>query len=65
MGSYRYCEYCERGLSEPTAREELLEGGQECPHCGKKQYTIKTIEEFVIELFERLEELETYLKPLG
>ena len=60
MGSYRYCKNddCGNGLREPTAREELLEGGQECPYCGVKQRTIKTIEEFVVELFEEIESLK-------
>ena len=60
MGSYRYCrnDDCGSGLREPTAREELYEGGQVCPYCGVTQHTIKTIEEFVVELFEEIEELK-------
>ena len=57
MGAYRYCE-CSHPLPKPTAREDLLDG-QYCPGCGAEQQTDKGPREWIVDLDERLEGIET------
>ena len=56
MGYYHYCWNCKEGLPEPTPREDLLDGGQKCPSCGKRQDQQKIIEEWIVELYENMQE---------
>lgn len=55
--SYRYCPACDAGLPEPTIREDL-EDWATCHHCGAELPRAKTLEEWVIELSDRVLELE-------
>lgn len=55
MGYYRYCIKCDEGLSKPTLREDLLDGGQECWNCGQLQYELYNVKELVVEIVEHLE----------
>lgn len=57
MGAFRYCHKCEASLGPPTPREDLLDG-QLCPRCGTKQPQCKSIEEWLVELFEDIELLK-------
>ena len=56
MGHYMYCGSCKAGQDEPEA--STLRDGMYCTSCGKELYPDKTIEDFVIELSERISTLE-------
>lgn len=56
---YKYCENSKcpgNGLVKPTIREDLLEGGQICPVCDTVQSQHMTVEEWLVELYESVEE---------
>lgn len=59
MGSHRYCRHpgCDRGLDEPTAREDLIDG-QFCVH-GHRAPQFMRLQEWVADIDQRLRELET------
>lgn len=59
MGSWAYCRHplCDRGLPKPTPRE-VIDGEQLCCD-GHRNPATMTMGELVIELAERVEELET------
>lgn len=61
MGAYAYCEKCQNPFGEPTARE-VIEGAKICPYCDETNQVRKTKDDLLIELVERVEELETKLK---
>ncbi len=52
----RYCA-CGAGLKKPDIRTDLI-GGQECPVCGNHQDRARSVEEWLIELSERLDDIE-------
>ena len=62
--AFRYCRKCEYGFSEgPTAREDIgysfsREEGQECPRCGTRQPRWQSNEEWIVDLDDRLREIE-------
>jgi hypothetical protein len=60
MGCFRYCDHpgCDRGLDQPTAREDLVDG-QFCVHGHKQTRQWQSIEEWVADLDERLQRLES------
>lgn len=59
MGAYAYCIHpgCGQGLGEPTARE-VVEGIQYCPALHANNPS-KTRDELLIELAERIADLES------
>jgi hypothetical protein len=56
MGAYSYCSQCYNGLPKATPRE-VIEGGQYCAS-GHYNTANMTTDELLIELCERIEELE-------
>ena len=56
MGAYKYCD-CNAPLSKPTPREDLLEG-QICTSCGNIYKGHMRIEEWLVELYEEVGELQ-------
>ena len=56
MGCYAYCENCGCYMNEPTVRE-VLTNSYECK-CGTINQPIKTTEDIIIDLVERVEKLE-------
>lgn len=55
--AYRYCFNCDESIEKPSAREDLVDG-QVCKACGEIQRQDMTIEEWIIDLEGRLEEIE-------
>ena len=60
---WAYCRHCDCGLGKPTARE-VVEGVQHCAN-GHANTVTMTKDEFLIELAERVEELEARLDANG
>lgn len=60
MGCYRYCDRkgCDMGLDEPTSREDLIDG-QFCVNGHKQMHKSKSIEEWIVDIDERLKSLLT------
>lgn len=60
--AYAYCTKrgCDGELDEPTP-EEVLEGEQVCPSCGRGNSTTKTPNDLILELVARIEFLEAQL----
>ncbi len=58
MGAWNYCS-CGRGFDRLTIRE-FLEGDVHCPSCGQEDVRncYATLEDYLIELLDRVEELE-------
>jgi hypothetical protein len=54
--AWRYCA-CGAGLVKPDIRTDLI-GGQECLVCGDHQDRAQSVEEWLIELSKRLDEIE-------
>ncbi|MCP3017415.1 hypothetical protein [Cupriavidus basilensis] len=65
MGAWAYCSHpgCEQGLSKPTGRE-AIEGEQYCAD-GHRNHASMTRDEYVVELSERVEELESEVATLS
>lgn len=59
MGAYRYCHICDTAMDAPTARDELINGGQDCP-IGHRNPQTKSLKEWVVDIDERLQELEKW-----
>ncbi len=57
MGSFRYCIHCDAPLRKPDALEDLIES-QLCSSCCKPQPTLFSSEEWIIEAFDEIKELE-------
>jgi len=55
--SFRYCDNCSCGLPAPTPYEDLGEG-QECPKCETCQEQFFTTEEWVVMLWDMIQELK-------
>lgn len=64
MGAAFYCDYCGLGMDSPTIEEDLIHGGQCCPHCDKNQGTRYSTEEWLVELSQRIDEIEEKLKEI-
>lgn len=56
MGAAFYCAKCGTGYDWPTAREDIE--GYYCPTCHILQYRHRSDEEWIINIDERLRELE-------
>jgi hypothetical protein len=67
MGAYRYCvnPKCDggNGLPKPDVEDDLITGSS-CPHCGTEQPQARSVEEWLIEAFDRILELEKEVKEL-
>ena len=55
MGAFRYCR-CEHPLPKPTPREDLIED-QICPGCGEHQRSVQSRDEWIVELWEEIQEM--------
>ncbi|MCK5610394.1 hypothetical protein KAR91_51450 [Candidatus Pacearchaeota archaeon] len=67
MGAFKYCPKCEYPLDKPTPREDLIDG-QEYPSCDNVEKGCMTPEEWIVDLFDELEELRepcTYCNDTG
>lgn len=64
MGAYRYCLFCNVALQRPTPEEDLSEHGQQCYSCDRYQPRTQTRDEWLIEAFSRIEELEKEVNTL-
>ena len=62
MGAWAYCGECNTGLSKPTARE-VVNGAQTCNN-GHPNPATMTKDELLIDLAERIEQLEARLALL-
>ncbi len=60
MSSYRYCT-CGTAMDKPTA-EEAVEREHLCPSCGEDNSRPEDFNEFLIDLSDRLSELERAAK---
>jgi hypothetical protein len=60
MSSWAYCVSCHAGLSEPTA-QEVVDEIVYCPHCDTQNDPHKTKDQLIVELAERVGELEKLL----
>lgn len=59
MGCWQYCPNPECGLSLPKPTpSEVVVGERECPSCGTTMHPIMNQGDLIIELLERVEELE-------
>lgn len=56
--AYSYCKSCGNELDEPTI-QEVVDDDYECPECYTKNHIPKTLGEVVLELAERIVELES------
>ena len=59
MGAYRYCD-CNHPLPKPTVNQDLIDG-QICPGCGDRLNQDQSCEEWLVELAERLDNMEKYI----
>lgn len=64
MSAWAYCGKCGQGFDKPTPRE-IVEDERVCPNCGHGQNPRVTKAEYLIDLGERLEELEAEVKRLN
>lgn len=62
MGAFAYCRVCDTPMDKPTARE-VIEGEQHCLN-GHWNEPKMTRDDLLIELAERVEELETKMATL-
>lgn len=60
--AWTYCRKCGEGLAAPTAEEVLFPGTYCCPVCEADNEPNKSLEELVLELIHRVDELETKLR---
>lgn len=69
--AYRHCVNCDEGngLDKPEVEEDLISGSC-CPYCGSSQPQALSLEEWMVEAFDRIkvlekevEELKSKLKP--
>jgi len=63
MGAYKYCTECDAPLQPASPRDDLIDG-QTCPNCGKTQHQEKSLNEWVVDLYEELEELKNDLRRI-
>ena len=57
MGAYSYCRGCGYGLGRPTA-QQIMDDEYPCPHCGVENTHCETKTELIVEMKEKIEELE-------
>jgi len=57
MGAFRYCHKCETPIDEPTIEEDLQEGGQTCPECGKSLGNLYSLGEWLAAMYNDIKEL--------
>ena len=57
MSFWKYCDKCNAELDPPTHREALTDT-YECPHCGMVNDPLTSMQEIVLDLLERVKELE-------
>lgn len=58
MGAFRYCKCGDQGFDKPTAIEDLVEWERQACHCGKQLDQYMSVEEWIMDLDERLRALE-------
>lgn len=58
MGAFRYCHCGNQGFDKPTAREDLVEYERQTCHCGKSLDQYMSVEEWIVDIDDRLRELE-------
>lgn len=56
--AYSYCTHCRAELDEPSAAQILGFELFLCPHCNHTNTCTKSVEQLVLEMHERLEQLE-------
>jgi len=64
--SYRHCinSSCKgNGLDKPEVEYDLILGST-CSHCGAKHPQAQTSEEWIVEIFNKVKELETGLNTV-
>jgi len=64
--AYRHCvnSKCDgNGLDKPDVEDDLITGSS-CPHCGTEQPRALSLEEWVVEAFDRIKELEEEVQKL-
>ena len=57
MGAFRYCKCGNQGFDKPTAREDLIEWERQECGCGERLEQYMSLQEWVIDLDDRLNEL--------
>lgn len=57
MSAWQYCHECGHGMNEPTPHD-VVDGEQCCNSCGHCQLPLKSLGELVLELLERIKQLE-------
>jgi len=58
--AYSYCYKCDHSMGEPTLYEVVYDD-YICPNCNKKIDSPKSLGEFVLELSEKVADLERQL----
>ena len=56
--AWQYCRKCGHGMCEPTMAEALAVS-QICPECGCNHHPLKSTEDLLIELYDRVVALES------
>lgn len=65
MGTFRYCECGDQGFDKPTAREDLVSYELQTCRCGKTLDQYMSVEEWIIDLDDRLRGIEAPAKEIS
>lgn len=55
--AWQFCHWCDHQMGEPDVNE-VVAGAQACPECGHEQHPLKSTDDLLIELYDRIVALE-------